>query len=378
MLNIDTILMQLEQVKPPISSSPSLPPQCYSSPEILQHEKQKIFINSWITVGRADQWPQAGDYCTREILDVPIILIRDKHQKIKAYSNSCRHRSARLLEGKGNCRSICCPFHSWTYDLEGNLIFAPKLKDGEAFNYADYGLIDIQCEQRDGFVFINFNQDSASIDTWLGEFSDVHTPWKFDGMISYKRHEFTVNCNWKAFLDVFNEYYHLPYIHPSTINQAYQEPETAQTMKGNFASQFGSTEGSGGLLEETQQYTLPAIDGMDDRNANGVRYTWIYPNLTFAASAEAVWIYEALPISPTQSQIALTLCFPQSSTKLEDFETRAEFYYQRLISAINEDIPALENQQRGLNSPLAKQGRYHELLEPNVAHFDFWYARSMK
>ena len=154
-------------------------------------------------------------------------------------------------------------------------------------------------------------------------------------------------------------------------------------MQGNFSSQFGSTEGSGGLLEETQQYILPATNGMDAKNgvarknANGVRYTWVYPNLTFAASAEAVWIYEALPITAQTSQIALTLCFPQSSTELEDFETRADFYYQRLVAAINEDIPALENQQLGLNSPLAKQGRYHERLEPNVAHFDFWYAGLM-
>ncbi|MEH6446771.1 MAG: aromatic ring-hydroxylating dioxygenase subunit alpha, partial [Oceanospirillaceae bacterium] len=366
---------------------PSLPAQCYSSPEILEREKQRLFLKSWIAVGRADQWPNAGDYSTRNILDIPIILIKDKHGNIKAYSNSCRHRGAKLLEGSGNCRTICCPFHCWTYDLEGNLVFAPKIKNDETFNYDEYGLIEIQSEARDGFVYINFTDsasdtsgsgsDSQSIDTWLGEFPSVHAPWKFKELVSYKRHEFTVNCNWKAFLDVFNEYYHLPYIHPSTINEAYKEPEAARLMQGNFSSQFGSTEGSGGLLEETQQYTLPATNGMDDKTSNGVRYTWVYPNLTFAASAEAVWIYEALPITAQTSQIALTLCFPQSSTELEDFETRADFYYQRLIAAINEDIPALENQQLGLNSPLAKQGRYHERLEPNVAHFDFWYAGLM-
>ena len=377
MSDIDHALKQLSHVKPSIASSPSLPPQCYSSPEILDREKAQLFLNSWIAVGREDQWPNAGDYTTREIADIPIILIRDKHDNIKAYSNSCRHRSAKLLEGKGNCRTISCPFHCWTYDLEGNLIFAPKLTDGETFNYADYGLIEIQCEQRAGFVFINFADEAEAIDICLGEFSAIHAPWKFDEMVSHKRHEFSVNCNWKAFLDVFNEYYHLPYIHPSTINEAYQEPEAAITMQGNFASQFGSTEGSGGLLEETQKYTLPATNGMDEKQANGVRYTWVYPNLTFAASAEATWIYEALPITATTSQIALTLCFPESSTELDDFETKADFYYQRLIAAINEDIPALENQQKGLNSPLAKQGRYHELLEPNIAHFDFWYAGVM-
>lgn len=378
MLNIDQILKQLNKVKPPIVSSASLPPQCYSSPEVLEREKQQLFMQSWIGVGRIDQWQKAGDYSTLNILDIPIILIKDKSQKIKAYSNSCRHRGAKLLEGKGHCRTICCPFHSWTYDFDGNLIFAPKLKDSKTFDYADYGLVEINCAERDGFVFINFNQQAESIDDWLGEFSNVHEPWKFDELVSYKRHEFTIDCNWKSFLDVFNEYYHLPYIHKTTINEAYKEPEPASTMQGNFASQFGSTEGSGGLLEETQQYMLPATEGMDNKHANGVRYTWVYPNLTFAASAEATWIYEALPITEQQSQIRLTLCFPKNSTELNDFETKANFYYDRLIAAINEDILALENQQLGLNSPLAKQGRYHELLEPNIAHFDFWYAGLLK
>ncbi len=378
MLDINQILKQLKQVKPPIASSPSLPPQCYSSPEILEREKEHLFLKSWIAVGRADHWQKAGDYSTRDILDIPIILVKDNNGKIKAYSNSCRHRGAKLLEGKGNCRTICCPFHCWTYDLEGHLIFAPKLNDGETFDYADYGLIEINSAEHDGIVFINFDKNAAPIDSWLGEFSSVHAQWKFDELVTFKRHEFTVDCNWKSFLDVFNEYYHLPYIHRTTINEAYKEPEPAITMRGNFASQFGVTEGSGGLLEETQKYMLPTTNGMDNKHANGVRYTWVYPNLSFAASPEATWIYEALPITATQSQVSLTLCFPKSSSELNDFKTCADFYYDRLIAAINEDIPALENQQFGLNSPIAKQGRYHELLEPNVAHFDFWYANLIK
>ena len=94
MSDIDHILKQLDQVKPPIASSPSLPPQCYSSADILEREKQNLFLQSWIAVGRADQWKKAGDYTTREIFDIPIILIRDKRDNIKAYANSCRHRSA--------------------------------------------------------------------------------------------------------------------------------------------------------------------------------------------------------------------------------------------------------------------------------------------
>ena len=121
-------------------------------------------------------------------------------RKLKPIRIAADTEGAKLMEGSGNCRTICCPFHCWTYDLEGNLIFAPKLKDGENFDYADYGLVEIQCKEREGFVFINFDNtdDTKNIDDWLGDFSSLHAPWDFDNMLSYKRHEFTVNCNWKA------------------------------------------------------------------------------------------------------------------------------------------------------------------------------------
>jgi phenylpropionate dioxygenase-like ring-hydroxylating dioxygenase large terminal subunit len=100
--------------------------------------------------------------------------------------------------------------------------------------------------------------------------------------------------------------------------------------------------------------------------------------MTFAANKDAAWMYEALPIDAHSSEISLTLCLPEASFKLDDFEDRAQYYFKRLIAAVEEDIPALENQQAGLNSPASQQGRYHELLEPNVARFAFWYSQMMR
>ena len=185
---------------------------------------------------------------------------------------------------------------------------------------------------------------------------------------------FDVNCNWKAFLEVFNEYYHLPYVHPDSLNGIYLDPQPGEKVSGNYASQFGATQGTGALLESTQEYSLPKIQSLDTKNANGARYSWIFPNMTFAAGTESVWVYEAYPITAQTSHIVLTLCFPKSTTKLDGFEKSANYYFDRLMAAIEEDIPALENQQLGLNSPFARQGRFQPLLEPNVANFAFWYA----
>ena len=260
----------------------------------------------------------------------------------------------------------------------GDLLTAPKIENSETFDYKQYGLLELPMCEREGFAFLSFNQQVESIDEWLGDFAQVHQPWSFNELMTYKRHEFNVQCNWKAFLDVFNEYYHLPYVHPDSINSVYLKPEPADLVSGNYTSQFGGTDGTGGLLVATQQHSLPGITSLDEINANGARYSWVFPNMTFAAGPESVWIYEAYPLTPQSSRIVLSLCFPKATTQLENFEHSAGYYFDRLMAAIDEDIPALENQQLGLNSPLATAGRFCESLEPNVANFAFWYAKQFQ
>lgn len=377
-MDLDRFFAQLKNVKPPITASASLPSISYSAPEILALEKEAIFKRSWIGVGRSEQWLNVGDYSSRTIVDIPIIITRDETQQLKAYINSCRHRGARLLEsGDGRCKTFSCPFHRWTYQLNGNLLQAPEFAKDGPLDKADYGLLELPIAEQDGFVFIGLSDDLPPLTEWLGDFSNVHASWAFSNMRSYKRHTFTVNCNWKAFIDVFNEYYHLPFVHPDSLDSMYLPPEPADKVIGNYASQFGATDGNPSLLEDTQQHALPPIPGISGKAAAGTRYSWLFPNVTFAANKDAAWMYEALPIDAQSSQIALTLCLPEASFELDDFEERAQHYFDRLIAAVEEDIPALENQQIGLNSPISQQGRYHELLEANVAEFAFWYSKRM-
>lgn len=373
---------QLQHVAPPIAESASLPSVSYSSAEVLEREKQAIFHRSWVCIGRSDQWTEIGQYSSRQLVDVPVIICRDDKQQLRAYVNSCRHRGARLLaEGEGKCKTFRCPFHRWTYQLNGQLLLAPKFPragEADALNKADYGLLELKVSELAGFAFVALSEDVPPLAEWLGDFPALHAPWSFDRLRSYKRHEFTVDCNWKAFLDVFNEYYHLPYVHPNSLDDFYNDPEAADKVSGQYATQFGFTDGNPSLLEETQQHALPVMPGMPERESRGTRYSWVFPNLTFAANRDAVWIYEALPLTEYTSQIALTLCFAPESFETAGFEARAQYYFERLITAVEEDIPALENQQAGLSSPVSQQGRYHELLEPNVAGFAFWYAGMMR
>ena len=360
----------------PPESALSLPPSCYTDAEWTKTELG-LFRTNWIGVGRADQVAEPGTYRTLDIAGQSIILLRDRDGVLRALANTCRHRGARLLEGEGECRGIRCPFHSWAYRLDGSLVAAPHMDDAPGFDRQDYGLIAYRAEERLGFAFICLDPAAPPLDDVLGDFAQIHAPWPMETLVTTRRRELHVDCNWKAFIEVFNEYYHLPFVHPDSIDDVYSQPDPATPTTGAYASQFGATEGTGGLLQTEQDRALPPIPGLTGRAAAGVRYTWVFPNMTFAAGTDALWVYEAYPLGPDKCHVVQTACFPPETLALAGADVKLEAYHDRLDAALAEDIPALVNQQRGLSNPDARQGRFQPLLEPNVANFANWYARTM-
>jgi len=177
-------------------------------------------------------------------------------------------------------------------------------------------------------------------------------------------------------MEVFTEYSHLPMVHPDSINWLYPEPEAVDIVKGQYTTQFGATEGAAALMADSQQHALPAVSELQGREAKGTRYTWIYPNLTFALSQDSMWIYQAFPLAEDRCRVIQTICFPADSVALDDFEQRAQYYYDRIDAALAEDLPFLEQQQLGLNSPFSKPGRFGT-LEPSVGKFAYWYAQQL-
>ncbi len=362
-----------ECMKPPAEAS-SLPAACYHDTSVLDAEQHLIFRKHWIGLGRADRFSQAGQYETIDIAGVPVILIMDREHQLHAFNNACRHRGARLLEGEGTTRAIRCPFHCWNYSVDGRLVAASHMETTEDFKLSEMGLIEFALRIHAGFIFVCFAAEPPDFANFIGDFDAVHAPWPLAELLSTRRICMQANCNWKLFLDVFNEYYHLPYVHPDSINSIYQAPDAGDETRGCYASQFGETEGTGALLESNQRNALPSIPDLQGRAARGTRYTWLFPNMTFAIGTDALWIYEAYPLSTDRCLVYQTQCFPQASVQLPDFEQRVQHYYDRLDAAVAEDLQALENQQRGMNSPFTQAGRFAVGLEPNVARFAAWYA----
>ena len=375
--SLDQLRAQLASVTPPIETSETLPPSCYSDENFFRQELRSIFHRSWIGIGRTDRWEAPGHYTALQVAGVPVIVLRDQEGELRAFANTCRHRGTMLLEGQGSTRVIVCPFHSWTYGLDGRLRSAPKMERAKNFEKEKFGLAAFRLETRDGFAFLCFDEAAPPLDEWLGDFSKLHAPWSLENLVSSHRREFEVPCNWKSFLEVFNEHYHLPFVHSNAINDLYETPDSGDEVQGCYATQFGATKGTGGVFADKQDQSFPPIKSLAGRNREGARYTWVFPNLTFAVAADSMWMYEAYPIAPDRSRICVTFCFPAETAAREDFESRAQHYYDRISAALEEDIPMLERQQRGMSTPFGKQGRYCVALEPNVANFACWYAQRL-
>jgi phenylpropionate dioxygenase-like ring-hydroxylating dioxygenase large terminal subunit len=353
------------------------PPAAYASDRYASAEQSDIFAKGWVPIGRADRVKGPGDYETLEIAGRSLILLRDADNLLHCHANTCRHRSARLLDGTGNTRGIRCPFHAWLYRLDGTLAAAPRIDEVDGFQKCDHGLISYRLEVRAGFLFTTFDENAPDIDPWLGNFEALHSDWPLAELVQTRSWTRTFNFNWKAFLDVFNEYYHLPYVHRDSIDAVYDDPAAGNVTTGAFASQFGATQGTGGLLTDQQEHALPAMPGLKGLATSGVRYTWVFPSMTFACSGDAIWIYQSTPLGPHQCRVTQSMCFHPDTIASDGFAKTAEVYYERMDTALDEDIAALENQHAGLRSPDATAGPFCQALEPNVASFARWYAGRM-
>ena len=371
---------QLAKVKQPLSTSATLPPRCYTCEDWARKEQEKIFARVWVSIGRRDRWKKAGDFICIDVAGVPMVVTMDDAGELHALANTCSHRGMKLKADEGNCQQLVCPFHAWTYSLSGELISAPRMENCAqsevGFKESDYNLSTIRLEQSDGFVFVCLDQEQPSLQDWLADFGEVHLPWSLSDLETARVVKLDVNCNWKTFIEVFNEYYHLPFVHPNSLDGLYLEPDESDTVIGEFATQFGITSGTAALLEEAQNHALPPIVTLQEREQKGTRYTWAFPNMTFAACSDSLWMYEVYPLGAHRCHVVQTICFPGTSVSLPDFAQKAQRYYDRIDEAIAEDLPFLEAQQQGLDSPLAKQGRF-SALEPCVGHFACWYASYM-
>ena len=213
----DPIAELLENASTPFEQARAMPRSVYTSQTFLDRELNDVFSKDWFCVGRSSALAHAGDYLTYELAGQPIVVIRDKDDSLRAMANVCLHRMSTLLEGRGNTKSIVCPYHAWTYALDGRLRGAPAMTQNENFCKDSYRLPQVRCEEWLGWIMVTLNKDATSAASQLAQVETLIADFQMETYTETFVETHVWDTNWKILAENFMESYHLPVCHSGTI-----------------------------------------------------------------------------------------------------------------------------------------------------------------
>ncbi len=330
-------------VRRSLTQATTLPSWCYTSEQIYDQEIEQIFLRQWQFAGREEEIAESGQYFCHDGVGGSVIVIRGAKGEINAFANTCRHRGSRLVSGDGQCARIVCPYHSWVYGLDGQLVGAPGMQEVENFSVADFPLLKIPVDAWGGFIFVNYDESCIPLEQHLG-----NMPEKFDahGPASMKLvHSvvFEINCNWKLLAENALEAYHTGTVHRDTLGQ---QKSRAVESTGNWTGLLVEDETSVATMTGDDK-PFPHIQGLGNEAKSGTYFSLLFPCTEFVFAQDCMWWLDFRPVAVDKTVLKLGACFPESTIALSWFEEKVELYKQRWKLATEEDNRICETQQQG-------------------------------
>ena len=346
------------ELRKPLREASTLSPQCYTDEDFYRREVERVFSRHWQFVGREEQIESSGQYLCHEGPAGSVIVLRDRQGSLRAFANTCRHRGSRLLSGTGRCKRIVCPYHSWSYDLDGRLLGTPGMHDLLDFDAADFPLIELPAACWQGFVFISHADDPPPLVDYLGSFQQKFASHRCAELRYAGGLEFEIESNWKLLAENALEAYHTGSVHRDTLGQ--QESSAIETS-GNWTGLLVEDEASVATLQGEDK-PFPHIDGLDADARRGAFFTLVYPSTQFVFAQDCIWWLAFVPQSVARTRLTIGACFPQATMALPEFAERVELYFTRWRVATAEDNAICEQQQ---------QGQYHDRSPGRFATSEF-------
>jgi choline monooxygenase len=351
----------------PLHLASPLPGWCYVSPEWYQREIQTIFRGpnaEWLCVGRVDQVPKPGDFYTIDLLGEPLIVVRDKRNEVHVLSAVCRHRGSVIATNtEGNCKAFVCPYHSWCYDLDGGLIdtpgLPPPMRDVQAFQTDDHGLMRMRSDTWAGFLFVTFNPRPKPLLEALGELPGFLANYRIDEMQFTHRDIYDIDVNWKVWLENAFENYHAP-----TVHRKHMTPGKPQNWEFHSGDSFDAMYSARSIVAYSG---LPPIPGLSEKEAAGLYHIWLRPTLQIIVTSSYMKYRQYLPEGPEKLRLIENWSFPRTTVESAEFkETVGPEYYDKYAEVIREDAVINPMIQKGMRSGSYRPGRYS--LEEYVVH----------
>ncbi|XP_028052848.1 choline monooxygenase, chloroplastic [Camellia sinensis] len=348
--------------KIPLEEALTPPSSWYTQPSFLSLEFDRVFFRGWQAVGCTEQIKESGNFFTGRLGNVEYVVCRDDNGNVHAFHNVCRHHASLLASGSGLLSCFVCPYHGWTYGLDGALLKATRITGIRNFNVNEFGLIPLKVAIWGPFVLLNLEdippQQAADVNNigkeWLGSSSEILSTNGVDSSLSYIcRREYTIECNWKVFCDNYLDGgYHVPYAHKGLSSGLNLESYSTTTFEKVSIQQC-----DGGSAETENEY---------ERLGSKALYAFIYPN--FMINRYGPWMDTnlVLPIGSRKCQVIFDY-FLDASLKEDIAFIESSLEDSERVQM--EDIILCEGVQRGLESPAYCSGRYAPSVEKAMHHF---------
>jgi carnitine monooxygenase subunit len=299
-------LQSVEPLAPAQNEAQSLPAWIYRDPEFFEREKQAIFRNSWQAVCHVNDIPRTGDFHTFEFFGESVVVLRGEDGAVRAFHNVCRHRAARILDGpKGHCgRRITCPYHAWTYGLDGRLVAVPQRERFAALDTSRHGLVPLEHEVFLGFIFVRFAPGLPSVQEMAAPYLHELTPYRLEELVPMGRVTYRPRAvNWKNVADNYSDGLHINVAHPGLtrlFGKGYgiEARPWIDKMWGTLRDVPSSN-----WAERAYQQLLPAVPHLPPERQRLWTYFKLWPNLAFDIYPDQVDFMQFLPVSPTETLV---------------------------------------------------------------------------
>ncbi len=360
---------QIAAIRRPLAEASLLPFNCYADPSFHAFEVERVFMRTWQAVGRVDQVAEVGQFFTRELFGEPIVVVRAESGEIHALSNVCRHRGRQVVEGAGKCHSrrMTCPYHAWSYALEGQLASAPHMERTAGFDPSSWRLPHLAVDIWQGFIFVNFDRQAAPLSPQLKTLDKLLEGYDMANMGCVDFERYQGRWNWKSTLDNFSEAYHQPPIHAHTF-----EPWCPAKL-----AVYEDIDGPYNLFYmptgDNQPFptTLPPIAGLPEHYYSTAIVINVFPHFHLLIdSSSAMWLDWDIR-SVDDHDLVWRLLAPRSTLALDDFETRRQRLHAALKPVWEEDEFACLGHARGVRSRFIQQGRL-SYMEKALHQFHNW------
>lgn len=327
----------------PLDHAYTIPASWYTDERVAGLEKQNVFGRTWQVVARLDQLQKPGDFVTADLAGEPLVIVRGQDQQLRAFYNVCRHHAAAVVMQEHGCANIFrCPYHGWSYGLDGALKGAPEFEGVCDFDRTQNALVPLKVAVWEPFVFVNLDPDAAPLSDFLAGFLPCVTPLNIASLHFFERRIYSLNCNWKVFVDNYLDGgYHVPHLHKA-LNSALDYKQYTIECEERFCLQSSP-------IVTSDDATVAAT-----RSGDRAWYVWQYPNFMINLYAGYMDTNLVLPDGVDRCKVIFDFYFDDVSEAAAE-RNRQSIGVGELVN--DEDVSICEAVQRGLHSRAYGAGR---------------------